>query len=192
MNKNQLKIAFTWPGNTGKSTIIQKLAEDLSYSISDSGIEWNEMSNNNRWCKPKTVSVYPETARKVLDDKWFGSMSQFQQNISALEDERLKEIAKDTADILLIDRTCMDGLVYSIFNLDQWFPIRMNQESKGDYDLVILFTEEFKKTQTEQFEHYNDGSLVELFRNIMKFLYGDKVYEFKNWGDITEIKKLIH
>lgn len=178
---NQLKVAFEWPGNTGKSTIIKKLAEDLSYSIGD-----------NQWCNPKTVSIYPETARKVLDEKWFGSMSQFQQSISALEDERLKELEQDTADVLLIDRTCMSWLVYSIFNLDQWFPIRMNQESKGDYDLVILFTEEFKKTQTEQFEHYNDGSLVELFRNMMKFLYWDKVHEFRNAEDIKDIKRLIY
>ena len=36
-------------------------------------------------------------------------------------------------------------MVYSIFNLDNEFPITFNQSSKGDYDLVILFTEAFKE-----------------------------------------------
>lgn len=182
MNKKQFRCAFTGPWNTGKSTIIKKLSEELSYSIWD-----------NQWCDPKTVSVYPETARKVLDEKGFGSMSQFQQTISALEDERLKELENDTADVLLIDRTCMDGLVYSIFNLDNEFPITFNQSSKGDYDLVVLFTEAFKETQTEEFAHYNDdGSLVKLFRDVLWFLYGDKVVEFKNAWDIRQIKNLIY
>jgi len=180
---NQVRIAFTGPWNTGKSTIIKKLEEDLSKSV-----------NDNQWCDPKKVSIYPETARQVLDLIAWGDfdMSDFQKKISKLEDNRLLEIEQDTADILLIDRTCMDWLVYSIFNVWEWYPIRMNQDSKWDYDLVILFTEEFKKTQTEEFSHYNDDRLVDLFRNIMRFLYWDKVVEFKNWWDIKDIKKVIY
>lgn len=177
MNKNQLRCAFTWPGNTGKSTIIQKLAEDLSYSIGD-----------NKWCDPNTVSVYPETARKVLDDKWFGSMSQFQQSISALEDERLKEIAKDTADILLIDRTITDWSIYQLFNT--WL---IWEVKRWSYDLVVLFTSPIKETNTKQFEHYNSEILIDMFKSIIKHEYWDIVLECKNgMEDYIKIKKEIY
>lgn len=169
-NKNQLRCVFTGPGNTGKSTVIRELKKHLE--------------------KDNTVRIYEETARQVLQ-LGYRDMAQFQKTISFLEDLRLKEIENDMSDVLLIDRTAMDGLIYSIFNMDSNVPITMNQKGRGDYDLVILFTEVFKETQTEQFAHYNDGRLLKLFRDVFGFLYGDKMVEFKNAWDIEEIKALI-
>ena len=187
---NQIRVAFTWPWNTGKSTIINKLKEELSNSIGD-----------NQWCKEYNVTVYPETARTILDDEklykdcvtdWEFNMARFQANVSDLEDLRAEQIKEDTSEILLIDRTAMDWLVYSIFNLENWMVMRYNQDNIWEYDLVILFTEAFKETQTEQFAHYNDDRLVKLFKNIINYVYWDKVVEFKNAWDIKDIKKLIY
>lgn len=166
-----MKIVFAGPGNTGKSTIIKELQERFEKD-------------------GRIVKVYNETAREVLK-LWFKDMALFQWAISKLEDERLVELKEDIADVILIDRTAMDWLIYSIFNMDSGCPITMNQTGRGEYDVVILFTEVFKETQTKQFAHYNDGRLLKLFRDVFGFLYGDKMYEFRNAGDVEEIKKMI-
>ena len=168
----QVSIAFTWPWNTGKSTIINKLNEELMKEFS--------------------VSVYNETARDVLDqiDNDF-NMSEFQNEISKLESTRIKEIENDISQILLLDRTSVDWLVYSMFNRKKWYDISLNQWKIWDYDLVILFTEEFKKTNTEQFTHYNDTELVDLFRMVMNYMYKWKVIEFKNASEYEEILETI-
>ncbi len=167
----QVSIAFTWPWNTGKSTIIKQLEKELS--------------------KEFGVSTYNETARDVLDkqsENWIDfNMSEFQNEISKLESQRIDDIKNDISEILLLDRTSVDWLVYSMFNRKKWYSISMNQEAIWDYDMVILFTEEFKKTNTEQFSHYNDNELVDLFRMVMNYMYKWKVVEFNNASDYEEI-----
>lgn len=182
-NKTQYKIAITGPGNTWKTTIMNQLAEK---------IESMNRTNNDELAKTFTVSRYQETARQILNEKWFSTMQEFQDDISRLENERLELIKQDTADVLLFDRTAMDGLVYSIFNLEKWIPLQLHQTSPWEYDLVILFTEAFKQTNTEQFQHYNDQKLVELFRSLIKHIYWDKVVEFKNASELNKIKALIY
>lgn len=119
-------------------------------------------------------------------------MQEFQDEISERENQRLEQVKQDTADVLLFDRTTMDSLVYSIFNLEKGIPVQLHQTSLGDYDLVLLFTEAFKQTNTEQFQHYNDQKLVELFRSLIKHIYGDKVVEFRNASELNKIKALIY
>jgi hypothetical protein len=46
-------------------------------------------------------------------------MQEFQNEISERENQRLELVKQDTADVLLFDRTAMDSLVYSIFNLEK-------------------------------------------------------------------------
>ena len=176
MNKeNQLRVAFTWPGNTWKSTVINWLRDSLS--------------------KMFNVSVYEETARSVLDknkdSEWIFDMEWFQWEICRLENERVEKMKEDMADILLIDRTSLDWLVYSIFNLKNWNWLNLNQKDIADYDLVILFTETFKQTNTPQFAHYNDDKLVDLFRTVMRYVYGDKLVEFWNWSEFHDIRERI-
>lgn len=182
-NPNQFKIAITGPWNTGKTTLLNQLYERIG--------------NINRWTntelgKTFTVSKYEETARQVLEEKGFHNMQEFQDEISERENLRLEQVKQDTADVLLFDRTAMDSLVYSIFNLEKWIPVKLQQTSPWDYDLVLLFTEAFKETNTEQFQHYNDQKLVDLFRSLIKHIYGDKVVEFKNASEYNKIKALIY
>jgi hypothetical protein len=99
------------------------------------------------------------------------NMSEFQEQISVLEEERVALIREDIAEVILVDRTSVDGLVYSIFNLHLGVGLNLNQKEIAYYDIVVLFTEGFKDTMTEQFSHYNDERLVELFRTIMKYIY---------------------
>lgn len=182
-NPNQLKIAFTWPGNTWKTTILNHLTERISWL--------NRGTNGGLW-KTFSVSKYEETARQILEEKGFDDMGEFQREISKREKERLELVKQDTSDVLLFDRTAMDGLIYAIANLENWVPIQLQQTDAGDYDLVILFTEAFKQTNTEQFKHYNDDRLVNLFRTLIKYIYGDKVVEFKNAWEMNKIKSLIY
>lgn len=180
---NQFKIAITWPWNTWKTTILNQLAERISNINRGTNVELG---------KTFTVSKYEEVARQILDEKWFTNMQEFQDEISERENERLELVKQDTADVLLFDRTAMDSLVYSIFNLEKGIPVQLHQTSPGDYDLVLLFTEAFKQTNTEQFQHYNDQKLVELFRSLIKHIYGDKVVEFRNASELNKIKALIY
>lgn len=182
-NPNQFKIAFTWPGNTWKTTILNHLAERIS---------WLNRGTNGELGKTFSVSKYEETARQILEEKGFDDMGEFQREISEREKERLELVKQDTSDVLLFDRTAMDGLIYAIVNLENWVPIQLQQTDAGDYDLVILFTEAFKQTNTEQFKHYNDDRLVNLFRTLIKYIYGDKVVEFRNAWEMNKIKSLIY
>ena len=180
---NQFKIAITWPWNTWKTTVLNQLAERISNINRGTNVELG---------KTFTVSKYEEVARQILDEKWFTNMQEFQDEISERENQRLEQVKQDTADVLLFDRTAMDSLVYSIFNLEKGIPVQLHQTSPGDYDLVLLFTEAFKQTNTEQFQHYNDQKLVELFRSLIKHIYGDKVVEFRNASELNKIKALIY
>ena len=186
MNKNnpkQFKIAITGPWNTGKTTLLNQLYERISNINRGTNVELG---------KTFTVSKYEEVARQILDEKWFSTMQEFQNEISERENQRLELVKQDTADVLLFDRTAMDSLVYSIFNLEKGIPVQLQQTSPWDYDLVLLFTEAFKQTNTEQFQHYNDQKLVELFRSLIKHIYWDKVVEFKNASELNKIKSLIY
>lgn len=180
---NQFKIAITGPWNTWKTTILNQLAERISNINRGTNVELG---------KTFTVSKYEEVARQILDEKGFTTMQEFQDEISERENQRLEQVKQDTADVLLFDRTAMDSLVYSIFNLEKGIPVQLHQTSPGDYDLVLLFTEAFKQTNTEQFQHYNDQKLVELFRSLIKHIYGDKVVEFRNASELNKIKALIY
>lgn len=182
-NPNQFKIAITGPWNTGKTTLLNQLYERISTI---------NRGTNTELGKTFTVSKYEEVARQILDEKWFTNMQEFQNEISERENQRLELVKQDTADVLLFDRTAMDSLVYSIFNLEKWIPVQLQQTSPWDYDLVLLFTEAFKQTNTEQFQHYNDQKLVELFRSLIKHIYWDKVVEFKNASELNKIKSLIY
>lgn len=182
-NPNQFKIAITGPWNTWKTTLLNQLYERISNI---------NRGTNTELGKTFTVSKYEEVARQILDEKWFSTMQEFQNEISERENQRLELVKQDTADVLLFDRTAMDSLVYSIFNLEKWIPVQLQQTSPWDYDLVLLFTEAFKQTNTEQFQHYNDQKLVELFRSLIKHIYGDKVVEFKNASELNKIKSLIY
>ena len=184
-NEKKITIAFTWPWNTWKSTVIKKLEKDLLLMLRKEWIEWNRINKGS-------IAIYPETARLVLDsindefDMW-----EFQNKISALEDKRVTEIKNDMSDVLLLDRTSVDWVMYSVFNMMQGYPIWLNQNHIGEYDLIILFTEEFKRTNTEQFAHYNDERLVELFRMLMNYVYKGKVVEFANASEYDNILKTI-
>ena len=182
-NPNQFKIAITGPWNTWKTTLLNQLYERISTINRGTNVELG---------KTFTVSKYEEVARQILDEKWFSTMQEFQNEISERENKRLELVKQDTADVLLFDRTAMDSLVYSIFNLEKWIPVQLQQTSPWDYDLVLLFTEAFKQTNTEQFQHYNDQKLVELFRSLIKHIYWDKVVEFKNASELNKIKSLIY
>ena len=130
MKKNHKITVFTWPWNTGKSTLIENLNK-----------EWN-------------YKVYKEIARQHFDKA--GNMKEFQRIILQEERKRLFELFSYTGSKdVLIDRTFADNLIYIYWNIINW---KLENEFDfgelaGDitdsidiYDEVILFTEPFKNS----------------------------------------------
>lgn len=155
--------AFTWVGNTGKSTTIEKL----------DGIK------------------YWETARQHFDK--IDNIKRLQQAILEDEKKRLFELLtyKDTTDAdILVDRTFADNLVYLYWNIiswkiqgeiDFWELDEQIQLSLAIYDEVILFTEPLKNNT--RFKQYNDPQLNELMITTIKKIYWNKIKQYKNWPD---------
>jgi len=176
-------IAFSWIGNTWKSTAINDLKNKLE----------------SDWQK---VLVYPETARQLFDILETQGILAFQKAINKKEIERLHEIheekTKGIYDTLLIDRTTVDNRVYFEFNKNIW-KIAENEYIEKTfsyiYDKIILFTEPIKQTNTrEDFKAYDDYKYLRvLFDRFIKHYYDwRKIVELQNnKEDWDKIYKLI-
>ena len=150
--------AFTWVGNTGKSTTIEKL----------DGVK------------------YWEIAREHFDK--LDNIKEFQKAILEDEKKRLFELLTYTDRIdVIVDRTFVDNLIYLYYsiitgNIEDEFDFgelsSFIEKSVELYDEVILFTEPLK--ENTQFKQYNDPTLNELFITTIKKVYWDKVKQYKN------------
>lgn len=157
-------VALSWVWNTGKTTAINKLKEDLEA----------------KWIK---VSVYSEIARGVLEKYGNSDIEKFQLQVMVQEMKLMETLKNDKTDIILKDRTATDWYVYWLFNNVEQIKLI------GEYDLVILFTTPFKETTTEWFTHYNNKELEESFEKIIWEEYNP--VKVSNWSEYDKIKQNI-
>ena len=172
MIKNNKITVFTWPWNTGKSTLIENLNKEWSYK------------------------VYKEIARQHFDKA--DNMKEFQKVILEEERKRLFELFSYTEKKdILIDRTFADNLIYLYWNIINWkiedeFDFGELSSDISDsidiYDEVILFTEPFKNSN--RFEDYNSSNFNKLFITTIRTIYWGKVKEYKNAQDYIEKNNL--
>ena len=171
MKKNHKITAFSWPWNTGKSSLIEELNKNWNYKV----------------CK--------EFARQHLDK--VENIKEFQKAILEDERKRLFKLLSYTGDKdILIDRTFFDNLVYLyriIINWKMWDEFDFGNladnitDSVDIYDEVILFTEPFR--DSEKYKLYNNQYFNILFITTIKIIYWDKVEEYKNSQDYLNHKK---
>lgn len=164
-----LKIAFSWPGNTWKSTLIKNL-----------------------FCREffdRKVSYYSEVARKILDENENLSRQEFQTRIYAEELSRLLHLKNNKGDIALIDRTITDNGIYAEFLKSKgiiddlpWPTISF------DYDKVFFFGEPFKKSKN--FPEYDEQEFIDYFRTRIEEFYPDAVF-LSNGSEIERVREEI-
>ena len=159
-----MKIALSWVGNTGKSTIINELKKtDLKQTL-----------------------FYDETARKnfhLLPD-----VKKIQEQININEIERLFDLKTETRDCI-IDRTFEDNIVYAA---NSWVDVLYTTLDQTIYDIVILFTQPIHISNNKNFRHHNKDRFVEQFNDSILSKYWDIVIEMKNWKIDKKITKDIY
>lgn len=164
-------VAFSWVGNTGKTSLIEW--HDGEYGL----MHWLQ----EEWL---SVRYLPEIARSV----WAGSkekldMDAFQQEISDREYERSKRIKnnKKKYDVLLVDRTYADNMVYMFYNIVTGTikkPITYTPITGKLYDKIFFFNEPIKETTNRNFKHYNDDMVSGLMYMVInkKFSVDHEIY----------------
>lgn len=128
-------FAFSWPPNTGKTTLIKTL-------------EWNFMT---LWYN---VKVYNEVASSYFDllpckDNGLKDITFYQKALNIAECTRIKHLRKDLKEklynVILIDRTWYDQEIYYERNLSksncEQFDRMYCREDRALYDEVIIFTD---------------------------------------------------
>lgn len=165
-----MKIAFSWPWNTGKSTLIGKIKTDF---IRD-GIDFKH---------------YGETARELLETmEGEFNPQQFQQEIYRRELDRLAELQQENK-AALIDRTITDNRIYSeflrregIIDETPWPLVASN------YDKVFYFTTPFRESKT--FPVFNSKKFLNFFQETIKKTYPNASI-YKNGADEKKIREEI-
>lgn len=171
-----INVAFSWPWNTGKTTLIKEIKELFA---------------------DKDVLVLEETAREELLNVWTSDIWKLQQRIQLRERERaeyIKWLNKETYDLLLIDRTWIDQLAYLFFNMiNKKITSPVEQVDMWDiYDLIIVLDTPIKNTWTEWLQHYNDWMVSDLMSSAVKWRFWDKAILFSNAKeDWEKIKQLL-
>jgi len=172
-------IAFSWPGNTQKSSLI------------NGHYEWEKLISPGigkvLLDQGKSVKIYNETARgafDVLKEQW---LQKFQEQIFIDECVRvgyiLKDIREETFDVILIDRTFHDNFVYTLHNylhnkIDSISHLKDIDEQI--YDDVILLNKPTKSDSKEEFDTYNTPEFHKYFEQEIKWKFKDKVRIFAN------------
>jgi len=135
-----------------------------------------------------------ETAREYIDANWWGKVDDvhaMQVFIAGLEKkriERMKEIKeKNLADLVFVDRTAMDCMVYTYWNLinnnlnkvdffEEYHQVLT--DSRDVYDKIVFFTTPIKIDN--RFPIYNNEHINKVFEHSFKFFYGEKVITYTN------------
>jgi hypothetical protein len=118
-------------------------------------------------------------------------MYDFQTYIFRQEVARLHEIERmarqDEYDLVFIDRTAMDGMIYSYRNIISGEMERMDfasnhyeliSLSKQLYDHVVFFTTPIHIDK--RFANYNNEHINAIFEHSIKWFYGDRVTTYTN------------
>lgn len=170
-------IVFAWNSNTWKTTAIHYLKERYGKLHPDIRIE-----------------LMNETAREYIDAHWWWlvedvhAMQVFIAGLEKKRIERMKEIKeKNLADLVFVDRTAMDCMVYTYWNLvnnnlnrvdffDDYHKVLC--DSRDVYDKIVFFTTPIKIDN--RFPIYNNEHINKVFEHTFKYFYGDKVITYTN------------
>lgn len=169
-------IAFSGNSNTGKSTAIQFLYDYMQKHSPDKKV----------LLMNESARTYIDQQGGVVDDVDAFQLYVYQQETKRLK--RLQELRKSGEyDLVLIDRTAWDGMIYSYWNMmnGTMGAIRFSDHpynglaiSKKLYDHVVFFTTPIKKDS--RFDHYNNEYINQLFTLSITYFYGEKVLTYTN------------
>lgn len=169
-------IVFSWVGNTGKTSAIDLLRSSFL-----------EKDPNAR------ILVLHETAIEYISKIWLESVDRkkMQAHIAQTEKERIDFLVEmkriDHYDYVLVDRTYVDGLLYTYWNVLLWHSADMNyyitdkdykKISKDLYDHIIFFSQPIKPDLL--FQDYNHQEFGEIFYQTIQFIYWEKVLLLDN------------
>jgi hypothetical protein len=131
--------------------------------------------------------VYQETARDlfhILPD-----MYEFQKQMHIAEINRVNEITelkkKQLYDVILIDRTFHDNILYATQNhtygdVEELDFLQLDPGSKETYDKVVLLTEPTRDSKHEEFDLYNNNEFKEVFNRSISEYYNHCIEKFRN------------
>lgn len=170
-------IAFSGNSNTGKSTAIHMLYEQFSARYPH-----------------KKIKIFDETARKYIDAHgWWAiaDVHDFETFIINEETKRLQELQEirlhKSYDMVFIDRTGLDAIIYSYWNLINGNISRIDYvpdyhtvlaQGRELYDHVVFFTTPIKVDN--RFPIYNNEHINAVFEHSVRFRYGEKVITYTN------------
>jgi len=170
-------IVFSGNSNTGKTTAINFLYDTFT----------------QRYPEKKVKKIH-ESARIYIDQHGGGNIEdvhEFERFIINEETKRLKDLAKikqqHEYDLIFIDRTWLDAVIYSYRNLINgnitWIDYVSNYheilvQGRELYDHVIFFTTPIK--QDNRFPIYNNEHINAVFEHSIRFWYGEKVIVYTN------------
>lgn len=170
-------IAFSGNSNTGKTSAI--------HFLHDSFIKKDPS---------KKIKIFHETAREYIDTHGGGEIKDvhaFECFIIEQEIHRLREIQQikknNTYDLVFIDRTSLDPIIYSYRNLINGNINRIDyvdnyQEvltlSQSIYDHVVFFTTPIKIDN--RFPIYNNDHINAIFEHSIRYRYSKNVIIYTN------------
>lgn len=169
-------IAFSWVWNTGKTSAMSTIQEAIRFK-----------NTNAR------VMILPETAMEYIMKVGLQNVDRdaMQAYISEKEKNRLLDLKKwkdeDAYDYVIVDRTYMDGIVYTYWNILLWYPVNMNVYindneyralSKEVYDHIVFFSQPIIPDLL--FQDYNSEHFVSIFSETIRHMYGNKVFALEN------------
>ncbi len=169
-------IAFSGNSNTGKTSAINYLKDH--YGTLHPELKIHLLG--------ETAREYIELHNWVVDD-----VHAFEEYIIAREQERLAELKSikenNTYDLVFIDRTSLDAIIYSYRNLingdlhridyvQDYDPIL--KLSKSLYDNVVFFTTPIKVDS--RFPIYNNEHINAIFEHSIRYYYDPKVIVYTN------------
>lgn len=168
-------IVFSGNANTGKTTALEVCKQQL-------------LKNNAK----ANIKIFEETARIYLNTHTAPiDIYEFQKYIRTQEQLRLQELEHlkktDTYDYVIIDRTILDGIIYSYRNMLQGKLTSIDflnnqhhiiEKSRELYDHIIFFQKPFKTNI--RFDSYNNPELNGIFEHSLLSFYGEKIMIYEN------------
>lgn len=169
-------VSFSGNSNTGKTTAM--------YFVRDYYAQYHP---------EQRVLLLGESAREYIEAHggMIDNQRNFQSHVFQKEIARLEYLAdlRKTGeyDVVCIDRTTMDGMIYSYRNIISGYlgaldftddHHAMIAASKELYDHVIFFSTPIHIDS--RFENYNNEHINAVFEHSIKRFYGDKVATYTN------------
>jgi thymidylate kinase len=169
-------VAFSGNSNTGKTSAMRFVYDYYAEHHPEQKI----------LLLGESAREYIEAHGGMIDNQRNFQSYVFQQEIARLDHlQQLRET--DEYDIVCIDRTTMDGMIYSYWNMISGYLGAIDfvedhyvlvERSKELYDQVIFFSTPIHVDR--RFENYNNDHINAIFEHSIKWFYGDKVTTYTN------------